>query len=426
MHIHRSLESVTPLLERAERSPAVLIGLCSHGLAILRSLERKGVPVVVIESNWAQPSSRTRYGIKLHHPDLYGASLLDLLGEIGARARSKPVLFVTNDRMVRLMNPHQEALRRHYHLPFPRADLLSTLIEKDTLTPLAIRQGLRIPASETVSGAEARSEAPSPVLDRVRFPCIVKPVTPMSAIKVLLPEDRDTLARATRPHPEIDRFVVQEWVAGGDERVHFAAWYFDREGRVRAPFVGQKIRQVPRTLGNSSAARGVDLPGLLDEGLKLFRGLDYRGIASVEFKLAPDGTPFFIEATVGRSDYWLKTLTVNGVDLPALVYEDLTGTPLDAEARQRNRYAWVDEDRDVWVYLESWGDPSVSKARLLAQLVEPKRFALADVRDPRPFLVWCGHFARHVVQGLGRKLFRRRRKAAPATTADPGLVRPRK
>lgn len=422
MHPHRSLDSVMPLLEGIPRAPAVLIGLCSHGLAILRSLVRKGVPVIAIESNWEQPSAHTRYGIKLHHPDLYGPSLLDLLEALGTRVRAKPVLFVTNDRMVRLMNPHQERLRRHYHLPFPAADLLSTLIEKDTLTPLAIRQGLRMPASETVSGAEARGEAPSAVLDRVRFPCIVKPVTPMSAIKVLLPEDREALARATGPHPEIDRFVVQAWVPGGDERVHFVAYYFDREGRMRAPFVGQKIRQVPRTLGNSSAARGVEVPGLVEEGLKLFRGLDYRGIASVEFKLAADGTPYFIEATVGRSDYWLKTLTVNGVDLPALVYEDLTGVPLGAGARQRNRYAWVDEDRDIWVYLESWGDPAIPKARLLAQLVEPKRPALLDVQDATPFITWCGRFAGQFMQAVGRKLFRRARPAL-AAAGNPGAGR---
>jgi D-aspartate ligase len=420
VQIHRSLESVKPLLEGAERSPAVLIGLCSHGLAILRSLERKGVPVVVIESNWAQPSAHTRFGIKLHHPDLYGASLLELLMELGAMARPKPVLFVTNDRMVRLFNPHQERLRRHYHLPFPRADLLATLIEKDTLTPLAIRQGLRIPASETVSGAEARGQAPSAVLDRTVFPCIVKPATPMSAIKALLPADREALVRATRDHPEIDRFIVQEWVPGGDESVHFVAWYFDREGRARAPFVGQKIRQVPRTLGNSSAARGVDVPGLAEEGLKLFQGLDYHGIASVEFKLAPEGTPYFIEATVGRSDYWLKTLIVNGVDLPALVYEDLTGVALGAEARQRNRYAWVDGDRDLWVYLESWGDPSVSKARLIAQLFEPRRWALFDARDPGPYLAWCRRFAGQLASAVGKRLFRRARPATLATAPDPG------
>lgn len=397
------LDDVKAALAASSRPPAVVVGLCTHGLAIVRGLVRRGVVVVAVESNWKQPSSRTRYGLKLHHPDLYGPSLLNLLHELSRASKVKPVLFVTNDRMVRHLNRHQEALRRDFHLPFPRAELLDELIEKDTMTPLAVRQGLRIPRSWTVSGEAARDPSGAGMPAEIGFPCIVKPATPMSAIKVLLVPDRESFTKAAAAHPEIDRFIVQEWIEGDDERVHFTAYYFDREGRVRGAFAGQKIRQVPRTLGNSSAARGVYRPDLVDEGLKLFAGLGYRGIASVEFKLASDGTPYFIEATVGRSDYWMKTLPLNGVDLPALVYSDLTGVDLRAPERQRNRVAWVDGDRDLWVYLESWGDPACSKRRLLAQLLEPKRFALYDWRDPLPYLAWWGTLARRVGSIVARR-----------------------
>ncbi|HLQ66953.1 MAG TPA: hypothetical protein VK123_06960 [Candidatus Limnocylindrales bacterium] len=404
MKVHPSVDSLRRALPAAGRPPAVLVGLCSHGLAILRSLERKGVPVIVIESNWDQPSAQTRHGLKLHHGDLYGESLVEVLLELGASLPSRPVLFVTNDKMVRLLNPVQEALRRRFHLPFPRPELLLDLIEKDRLGPLAVRQGLHVPRTAAVTSAEARGCAPSSALDGAGFPCVVKPATPMSAIKAVIVPDRASLARLAAAHPEIDRFLLQEWIEGGDEQVYFTAYYFDQSGRVRAPFAGQKIRQVPRTLGNSSAARGVDRPDLIEEGLRLFRGLDYRGIASVEFKAAPDGTPYFIEATVGRSDYWLKTLIVNGVDLPAIVYSDLTGIPLHASERQRNRVAWVDGDRDLWVYLESWRDPAISKRRLLAQLLEPKRFALFDVRDPRPYAAWWRPLVKRLTAAAARRL----------------------
>jgi len=402
--VHRSAESLRQALPASDRPPAVLVGLCSHGLAILRSLERKGVPVIVIESNWDQPSAQTRHGVKLHHERLDDNSLIDRLLELAADLPATPVLFVTNDKMVRLVNARQAELRRRYHLPFPRAELLEELIEKDRLTPLATRQGLRLPRTDGVSGSEARGESTSPALDGARFPCVVKPATPMSAFKAEIVADRAALARLAAVHPEIDRFLVQEWIEGGDESVYFAAYYFDRGGRVRGSFAGQKIRQVPRTLGNSSAARGVARPDLIAEGLRLFEGLGYRGIASVEFKTAPDGTPYFIEATVGRSDYWLKTLIVNGVDLPALVYSDLTGVDLRASERQRNRVAWVDGDRDLWVYLESWGDPSVSKLRLVAQLFEPKRFALFDVRDPRPYAAWWRPLVKRLAAAAARRL----------------------
>ena len=398
------LDAVLPLLARVSKPPAVVVGLCTHGLANVRSLARRGIPVVALESNWSQPSARTRLGWKVGLDALEGPPLHAALDAIAAASPKRPVLYVTNDRMVRDLNEDQDRWRERFHLLFPRAALLSELIEKDTLAPLAARQGLTLPRSWSVSGAEARGERPSAALDAVRFPCIAKPATPMSAIKVLRPDSRASLADAARQHPEIDRFIVQEWIPGDDQRVFFTAYYFDRQGSVRYPFAGQKIRQTPRTLGNSTAARGVDRPDLVDEGLKLFRGLDYRGVASVEFKLAPDGTPYFIEATVGRSDFWMKTLIVNGVDLPALVYADLTGEAIAAPSKQRNRHAWVDGDRDLGVFLESLSDPAIPKGRLLRELLEPKRFALYDWRDPVPYVVWCGRLARKIAGALRRRL----------------------
>lgn len=402
-----SLDRVVRSLRDGERPLAVVVGLCTHGLAIVRSLARQKIPVVALESNWSQPSARTRYGWKVPLEALQGPPLHEALDRIAAAGSRKPVLFVTNDRMVRDLNEEQERWRERFHIFFPRRDLLSELIEKDTLAPLAARQGLSLPRSWSVTGAEARGEAPSAALDAIPFPCIVKPTTPMSAIKVLRPASRPALADSARRHPEIDRFVVQEWIPGDDQKVFFTAYYFDATGAARWPFAGQKIRQVPRTLGNSTAARGVDRPDLVEEGARLFRGLGYTGIASVEFKLAPDGTPYFIEATVGRSDFWLKTLIVNGIDLPALAYGDVTGTPVRAPSRQRNRHAWIDEDRDWGVFVESLLDPAIPRGRLLREAFEPKRFALLDWRDLGPYLAWLARFRRTLWDAARRRLGRR-------------------
>lgn len=421
MTIHRSIESLKRALPASDRPPAVVVGLCTHGLAIVRSLARRGVPVVVVESNWAQPSAATRYGLKLHHPDVHGPSLAPLLDQLAAALPANPVLFVTNDKMVRVVNDPRAGLRDRYRIPFPRPELLLELIEKDTLGPLAERQGLRVPRSAAITAEEARGAVPSTALDGATFPCVVKPAVPMSSLKVEIVRDRAGLARVVAAHPGIDRYLVQQWIEGGDERVVFAAWYFDRTGQPRGAFAGQKIRQVPRTLGNSSAARGIDRRDLIEEGLRLFRGLDYRGIASVEFKLAPDGAPWFIEATVGRSDYWMKTMMVNGVDLPALVYSDLASVDLGAPERQRNRAAWVDGDRDLGVYLESWSDPTVPKGRLIAQLLEPKRFALFDWRDLGPYLAWLKPLVRRVRGAASRRLGASRGAARSASRSLPAF-----
>ena len=117
MKVHHSVDSLRQALPAAGRPPAVVVGLCSHGLAILRSLSRKGVPVLAIESNWDQPSAQPRHGFKLHHDGRYGESLVRLLLDWG-RPYREAVLFVTNDKMVAALEPGEEATAA-VHLPFP-------------------------------------------------------------------------------------------------------------------------------------------------------------------------------------------------------------------------------------------------------------------------------------------------------------------
>lgn len=383
MKIHDSVAGIEAALRQAAIPPAILVGLCSHGLAILRSLATKGVPVVAIESEYHRPAAHSRYGIKLYHPDLYSPSLVDLLIDLGRASPHKPVLFVTNDGMVRLVTGRRDELQRHVHLSVPDARLLDELMAKDRLADLAKRQGLRIPRTWIIDMARMDARAVARLLDEVSFPCILKPAEPMSSLfKVLKPAGRREVEEALHRVRDVGRVVLQDWIEGRDDRIFFVAYYFDAEGRVRAVFSGQKIRQY---MWNACAARGVYRPDLVEEGLKLFQGLGYRGLASVEFKEAPSGEPYFIEATVGRSDYNVKAAIVNGVDLPAVVYTDLTAVSIPAECRQVNRAVWVDGDRDWWMSLKSFFDPGCPKRDLLSFLFARKAYALFDPHDQVPF-----------------------------------------
>jgi len=404
MKVHSSIESLEAGLRTLVTPPVVVVGLCSHGLAIVRTFARRGVPVYGIESDFRQPSARSRYGIKIACPSLYGPELLQTLNQIGERAARRPLLLVTNDKMVRLLNPHQRDLRERFHLPFPSRELLDRLIDKEPLAEHARSKGLRIPETRVVETTDDVRRAGS----AITYPCIVKPAESMSAFKVLLVPDQAALVRTIESHPGVKRFVLQSWIAGGDESIFFTNYYFGQTGDLLASFAGQKIRQYPRLLGSASAARGVDRPDLLREGLRVFEGVGYRGFGSVEFKVDGAGQPYFIEATVGRTEYLVKTSLANGVDLLSAAYDDLAlGKPACA-GPQRNRRIWVDLDRDWEVYLESFLDPAIRKDDLVRFLFAPKALELFDAQDPAPFIAWLPHLAARASEKLVAKLAPRR------------------
>lgn len=411
-----SVERLASYLEHLARPPVVLVGLCSQGLAILRSLTAHHVPVVVVDAAFDRPSARTKYGVKVRCMDADGPGLIDTLELIGRRSPHRPVLILTTDAMLRTVNRAREGLSRYFEMPVPCAPLLAAMIDKQELAKVATQQGLATPRTWTFDMG-AHGSGWDHVLAEATFPAVIKPATPLSAFKALTLQTPDDLVRVVARYAQVRRFVLQQWIEGGDDRVVFVAYYFDREAKARAAFCGQKIRQYPRFVGAASSAHSLHRPDLIEEGLRVFEGLGYCGLGSVEFKLDPAGRPFFIEATVGRMDYWIKTAIANGVDLPAIVYRDLSGVPIEASATQCARRTWVDTDRDWPVYWESWFDPHCSKRGLIRFLFTRKTYALFDWRDPAPFVYSWASFLRAVVAALARRL-------KPATAAGRTSVIP--
>jgi len=408
--IHRDAKSLDSELRSLTSPPVVVVGLCSHGLALVRAFARKGIPVYAIEADFRQPSARTRFGVRIRCDSLYGPALIDLLSDLADRAARKPVLLVTNDKMVRLVNGHRDRLQEKMHLPFADAALLDRMIDKEALTALAGNQGMRVPETRVV----AREDDVACAGTSVGYPHIVKPAQSMGTFKALLVQDSAALLRVVADHPEVSRFILQRWIEGGDERIFFTNHYFGPRGEALATFVGQKIRQYPRLFGSASCARGADRPDVAREGLRMFEGLGYRGFGAAEFKVDPEGRAWFIEVTVGRTEYLVKAALSNGVDLLSVAYDDLArGTPARAMP-QKNRRVWVDLDRDWEVYLESWFDPSVRKGDLIRFLVEPKTYELLDARDPAPFLAWLPTVAGRVIHKIAGKLRTRPGRASKA------------
>ena len=91
-----------------QKIPAVVIGSCSHALAICRSLGRKGVPTFLLQEKRNMPVSKTRYAKSVYVSAINTDELIPNLIKISDRFSEKPVLFPTNDNMVRLIALHYE------------------------------------------------------------------------------------------------------------------------------------------------------------------------------------------------------------------------------------------------------------------------------------------------------------------------------
>jgi D-aspartate ligase len=140
--------------------------------------------------------------------------------------------------------------------------------------------------------------------------------------------------------------LVQESVPGPESRVESYHVYVDHDGRTVGEFAGRKIRTMPPVYGHTTALAITDTPDVLEQGRELVRVLGLRGVAKVDFKRAPNGDLYVLEVNP-RFHLWHHAGARAGVNIPALVYADLTDTPRPAAGPARTGVRWV-HPRDVF------------------------------------------------------------------------------
>lgn len=321
--------------------PAIVVGMCGHGLAISRALAREGFSVIGLESNQSLPSCATNSASVRVVPDINGAGLLETLRalhvELGGDVM--PPLFLTNDRMVRYVGEHWEELAGLYCLSW--SDVRGRLIDfldKSSIEERCIEAGLNYPKSCVINGHEdaAISE------NILGFPFIVKPVKPLSSFKVSLVHSHDELNALVVKFARDLPFLAQQWIPGDDRSIFFGALYL-KNGEVLSRFEGHKL--LSRPMGHTTLAEPMQSDAIHHLALKFFEGLRFSGPVSLEVKQDNAGKLWVIEPTVGRTDFWVGLCIENGVNLPLIEYLDQVDKPIPP-IHQLARAVWINGERD--------------------------------------------------------------------------------
>jgi D-aspartate ligase len=134
--------------------------------------------------------------------------------------------------------------------------------------------------------------------------------------------------------------VAQQSIPGPETAVVSYHVYVDDKGEVAGEFTGCKIRTIPAEYGHTSSLTITDDPEVARLGREVCRALDLRGVAKLDVKYAPDGRLHLFEINA-RLTLWAHPGARAGVNLPALVYADLVGTPRPQPCRVRTCLDWA-------------------------------------------------------------------------------------
>lgn len=381
---------------------AVVVGLCSHGLAAVRALAGRGVEVHALESDETLPGVYTRYA-RIHHvPAINDARLIDSLLEIHDAVQGvsgeRPVLLLMNDNMVLEVARNWGRLESCYRLGWHDSrETIARLMIKSALEAYCRDKGLRYPQTWTLN-------APADI-DRLTeiivYPVVVKPVKPLGGFKVRIVHDSDELRSIARDYSADLPLLVQQWVSGGDSSLYFCAFYFDR-GREVASFCGRKMLSHPPAHGQTTAAEPFFDEEVYHQSQQFFHGSRISGPASLELKRDDLGRLWVIEPTLGRTDFWLGLCVANGINIPYIEYCEVTGQAYKPPQPETNT-CWFDTERDPTIFVR------FAKERGFLHMWKNSTFSYLDAGDLKPFLV-----------AFRKMLFEKGRNALRKITAGKG------
>lgn len=315
-----------------------------------------------------------------------GDELLRSLLAFAERQPEPPPLYVQQDRDLLFASRRRDELGRAFRLPLAAADTIEACVDKARFGELAARLDLPVPRSVPVTVA-AGAEMPELALE---YPAVLKPVTRREAS--WRPHNAghkavavDSAAGLRREWPRLVRIgvdlVAQELVPGGEERIESYHAYVDERGEVAGEFAGRKLRTLPPRFGDTTALEITAAGDVLELGRECVRRLGLRGVAKLDFKRAPAGQLRLLEVNP-RFNLWHHPGALAGVNLPALVYADLTGRPRPPVTRVRAGVTWSVPWDDLRA-VRALGQPLGAWVRWQARCDARHVIALDD---PLPFL----------------------------------------
>jgi D-aspartate ligase len=321
----------------------VVVGLCAHGLAVARSLARRGLSVLALEPAVRNPGVRTRYATVLPRGPINGRGLAGTLVSLAAESQwsARPALFLTNDNMVRNVAEHAAQLAQAYRWSWQAtAPEVLRLLNKEHLPAACAGRDVLFPATATLRGPEDVES----VLEQVPMPAMVKPAWPLGSFKAQVIREARELGGLVRDYGRSLPFVVQQWIDGDVETLRFGVAYLD-EGRVLGTFEGRKAYAGRDGLGQATTMEPWPDAAVRAATVAFLQGRPLSGPVAVEFKRSADGRLWMIEPNVGRTEYCVDVCIGNGFDLPWLEYCHVDGRALPA-VTNANRSIWFDCDRD--------------------------------------------------------------------------------
>lgn len=373
-----------------EKIGAVITGGDFQGLGALRTLAKKNIPIILLDSD-PNIGRYSRYKKKFFRAPRPSDSegYVDFLIELAKNEKIRGwVIFPNSDEVVYILSKYRDRLKEFYKIPIPSWAVTQKIYIKKETYQIAEKHEIPIPKTYYPRDLEELVK-----LD-LRFPVVIKPSIRdhfynKVKIKAFRINSREELIKTYQRVCSIinpSEILVQDFIPGGPNNLYSFCPFF-KEGKVVTSIMARRARQHPMDFGHASTfAELVHIPEMREIGEKFLRLIGFYGIAEVEFMKDSRNGEFRLIEVNPRVWGWHTLAIAAGIDLPYCLYQDMIGEEIQVRS-PANHGKWIRLITDTpTVFLE------VVKGRMkirdyLASMKGKKEFAVFDLGDPIPFFV---------------------------------------
>lgn len=389
------ITAIRDTVNASDMNAAVVFNCHITGLAVARSLGRRGVPVVGLDRDQKGYGLHSRYTTvagRCPYPLDDESAFVDLLMEIGSQLRRKAVLFPCLDEWVFAVARHRKKLEEYFLLPFSELDTIERILDKNLLYRKCEERKIPIPRTFYLNERNAGE-----IASEIGFPCILKPAlqrefTNEFGEKVFRIESREeflALAERAARHP----LLAQEIVGAGIDSFYSLCSYIGRDGQAKGVFVGRKLEQFPADFGTACLVDSRYVEEIIERGTDVLSRFGYQGVSEVEFIYDERDRDFKLLDINTRVWKWIGLPIRAGVDLPWLAYADAVYGNVEASGRQQDEIRWVylkdyvalrraqSGSRETTLTRQEWNELISVRAGSNSSIVD----AVLSSDDPEPF-----------------------------------------
>ena len=181
---------------------------------------------------------------------------------------------------------------------------------------------------------------------------------------------------------------ISEIIPGGTNRLYFHSFYINKNRKLIAEVMDQKIRESPPIFGTGCVMKTIEIiPEIKKLTLDFVKIINYQGFGMIEYKHSIEDNKYYLLDFNPRPPIMYAMYESAGMNFAEIIFNEKINKKQVLPKKYNINFYWINLLADIYYYLLQGKKNNVHIKEFIKPYFKKKVFASFDLRDIKPFLV---------------------------------------